>query len=236
MVVTIATRVALSIFATFFVICAANLPPGVAGPRWPSFFEAPDFHLNIAKRDIEQILKPKDDSPGPRWPTIFEAPDFHLSIAKNDIEGVFKGDENAPGPRWPTIFEAPEFHLAIAANDIANVGRGIGRGVEAWVAQALKDIESDPIGTIIRAARDVTNTVAFVFPGLIWGPILNLLGFGLGGIGLGTAAAAIHSAIGTASAYSPFSYLQSAGAGGYGAAVMDAFVRGGILVKELLRL
>ncbi|KAI1313676.1 hypothetical protein F5Y03DRAFT_337388 [Xylaria venustula] len=204
MMVTLATRVALffSTFATFFVICAANLPPGVAGPRWPSFFEAPDFHLNIAKRDIEQILEPEDES---------------------------------PGPCWPTIFEAPEFHLAIAANDIANAGREIGQGVEAWVAQALEDIESDPIRTVLRAAEDVANTVIFVFPGLIWGPILNLLGFGLEGIGLGTAAAAIHSAIGTASAYSPFSYLQSAGAGGYGAAVMDALVRGGILVKELLR-
>jgi hypothetical protein len=30
-----------------------SLPPGVQGPCWPTIFEAPDFHLNIANKDIE---------------------------------------------------------------------------------------------------------------------------------------------------------------------------------------
>ncbi|KAI1423451.1 hypothetical protein F5Y12DRAFT_716255 [Xylaria sp. FL1777] len=211
------TRMALLFwtFALYISTCAANLPLGVAGPPWPSFFQAPEFHLNIAKRDVEGILKPRDNAPGPRWPTIFEAPDFHLNIAKRDVEGVFKGDENAPGPRWPTIFEAPDFHLNIAASDIVNVVKDIVSNAEGWITQAQEQLQKDPA------------------PGLLWGPALNWLGFGIGGVGQ---AAAWQSAIGTPAARSIFAYLQSAGAAGYGAAAMDSVVRGGILINDLLRI
>lgn len=30
-----------------------SLPEGVQGPCWPTIFEAPDFHLNIAGKDID---------------------------------------------------------------------------------------------------------------------------------------------------------------------------------------
>lgn len=30
-----------------------SLPPGVQGPCWPTIFEAPEFHLNIAQKDID---------------------------------------------------------------------------------------------------------------------------------------------------------------------------------------
>ncbi|KAI0450461.1 hypothetical protein F5B21DRAFT_490904 [Xylaria acuta] len=219
-------------FAIHFTTCTANLPPGVAGPRWPSFFEAPEFHLNIAKRDMEEAFMPEHNAPGPRWPTIFEAPHFHLNIAKKDTEGVFKGDDNAPGPRWPTIFEAPDFHLNIAANDILNAVGGIIRNTGAWVAQADEDLHRDPGGTILRAAWDVAKVGIVIAPALIWGPALNLLGFGMGGVGQGTAAAAAQSAAGAVAARSPFAFLQSAAAGGYGVAAMNALTRGGVLLFE----
>ncbi|KAI1739577.1 hypothetical protein F4680DRAFT_448955 [Xylaria scruposa] len=224
---TLATQCTLLflVFAIHFTTCTANLPPEVAGPRWPSFFEAPGFHLNIAKRDIEEAFKPEDDAPGPRWPTIPEAPGFHLDAVKRDVGRVLKGDENTLGPRWPTIFEAPEFHLNIAANDILNA-------VRAWAAQADEDLHRDPGGTILRAAWDVTKFGIVIAPGLLWGPALNLLGFGMGGIGQGTAAAAAHSVAGTVAARSPFALLQSAGAGGYGVAVMNTLTRGGVLLFE----
>ncbi|KAI0543707.1 hypothetical protein F4679DRAFT_567758 [Xylaria curta] len=224
---TLATQLILLFlaFAIHFTACTANLPPGVAGPRWPSFFEAPEFHLNIAKRDIEEAFKPEDDAPRPRWPTIFEAPGFHLNTVKRDIEGIFKGDENTPGPRWPTIFEAPDFHLNIAANDILNAAR-------AWAAQADEDLHRDPGGTILRTAWDVTKLGIVIAPGLLWGPALNLLGFRIGGIGQGTAAAAAHSVVGKVAARSPIAVLQSAGDGGYGVAVMDTLTRGGMLLLE----
>ncbi|KAI0184376.1 hypothetical protein EV127DRAFT_505124 [Xylaria flabelliformis] len=210
---TLATQCILLflVFAIHLTTCTANLPPGVAGPRWPSFFEAPEFHFNIAKRDIEGYLKPEDDAPGPRWPTVFEAPGFHLDNVKRDAERVLKGDKNAPGPRWPTIFEAPDFHLNIAANDILN----------ATVALRLEH----------GAAWDVTKFGVMIAPGLLWKPPLNLLGF-MGGIGKDTAAAAAHSIVGPVVARSPFALLQSAGAGGYGVAVMDALTRGGVILFE----
>lgn len=34
-----------------------SLPPGVQGPCWPTIFEAPEFHLNIAGKDIEKVAE-----------------------------------------------------------------------------------------------------------------------------------------------------------------------------------
>ncbi|KAI0855214.1 hypothetical protein F4860DRAFT_52024 [Xylaria cubensis] len=112
------------------------------------------------------------------------------------------------GPRWPSFFEAPVFHLKTAAIDILNVAR-------AWAAQADEDLHRDPGGTILRA-WDAAKFAIVIAPGLLWGPALNLLGFGTGGVGSGSAAAA----------------AQSARAGGYGVAVMDAVTRGGVLLFE----
>ncbi|KAI0867342.1 hypothetical protein GGS24DRAFT_507946 [Hypoxylon argillaceum] len=220
------------VFPLHFSSCGANLPPAVAGPRWPTIFEAPDFHINIAKRDIERVFKGDDNTPGPRLPTIFEAPGFHLDIAKRGVEGIFKGNDSAPGPRWPTIFKAPGFHLNIAADDIMNECGDSISTAEAWIAQAQEHIERDPVGTIFRAAWDVAGRVVMVAPWPIWWPPLNLLGFA-GGIGPGTLASYMHSIIGTVARRSVFSILQSAGTGGYGAGIMDTLVRTGMLVKEL---
>ncbi|KAI1366811.1 hypothetical protein F5Y08DRAFT_300157 [Xylaria arbuscula] len=189
--------------ALYFPECAANLPPGVSGPRWPSFFEAPQFHLNIAKKDIEEALKPKDD---------------------------------APGPRRPTIFEAPEFHLNIAIKDTTNAGRNVARGVGEWITRAQEDLETNPVGTLLGAMWDVTKFGVVLVPGLLWGPVLNFLGFGAAGIGQGTIAAAVQSILGPIAPGSVFAFLQSAGAGGYGVATMDLLTRGGLVLKELLGL
>ncbi|KAI1734014.1 hypothetical protein F4680DRAFT_439761 [Xylaria scruposa] len=218
-------------FTIYFTACSANLPPGVAGPRWPSFFEAPEFHLNIAKKDIQEAFKPDDNAPGPRWPTIFEAPGFHLDIAKKGIEGVFKGDDNASGPRWPSIFKVPEFHFRIAANDILNAGRGIFDVTEAWVARAEEDLRGDPGGTMLRAVRDVAKIGTMIVPALVWWPALYSLGF-VGGVGSSTIASTVQSVLGNVVARSPFAVLQSAGDGGYGVAIMNALTRGSMLLFE----
>ncbi|KAI0505462.1 hypothetical protein F5B22DRAFT_525116 [Xylaria bambusicola] len=202
---TLVVRIALLYLglALYLTKCAANLPPGVSGPRWPSFFEAPEFHLNIAKKDIEAALKPKED---------------------------------APGPRWPTIFEAPEFHLGIAMKDTASAGRAIARGAGEWAAQARENLQRNPVETILAAVWDVTRIGVVVVPGLLWGPVLNFLGFGAAGIGQGTAAAAAQSILGPIAPGSLFAFLQSAGAGGYGVVAMDALTRGVLVLKELFGL
>jgi hypothetical protein len=148
---TLAVCVALLYLALalYFTKCLANFPPGVSGPRWPSFFEAPEFHINIAKKDIEEALKPEED---------------------------------APGLRWPTIFEVPEFHLSIAMKDTASAGRDIARGAGEWIAQAQENLQRNPAGTILGAVWDVTRIGVVVVPGLLWGPVLNFLGFGVVGI------------------------------------------------------
>lgn len=48
------------------------------------------------------------------------------------------------GPCWPTIFEAPDFHLNIANKDI-----------EHWVDEAGKNLQKDPVGTVVNAVKDV---------------------------------------------------------------------------------
>ncbi|KAI0402459.1 hypothetical protein F4802DRAFT_600061 [Xylaria palmicola] len=210
----------------------ANLPPGVAGPRWPSFFEAPEFHLNIAKRDIEATLKPNNDVPAPRWPTIFEAPGLHLDIVKRDIDALLNRNGDVFGPRWPTIFEALEFHLNIAVTDALNAAKSIITYAEEWVLQAQEGLQRDPVGTVLKVTWDVTKVVVVFLPGLIWGPTLGLLGFEVGGVGRGTVAASVHSMLGRIASGSWFAFLQSAGARGYGAPVMDALFRLGMVVKE----
>ncbi|KAI0204863.1 hypothetical protein F4808DRAFT_412442 [Astrocystis sublimbata] len=139
-------------------------------------------------------------------------------------------NENLPhgaeGPRRPSFFEAPDFHLNIDANDNLNAVRGIPSSAEAWVAQMEKDFQTDPVGTIWNC----TEVVVLAFPGLVWRPPLTLLGFGVRGVVSGTAASARQSAIGTVPARSPFSFLQSAGAGGYASTAMNFLTRGVIIL------
>ncbi|KAF5660531.1 hypothetical protein FCIRC_12126 [Fusarium circinatum] len=70
-----------------------------------------------------------------------------------------------------------------------------------------------------------TGAGLIVAPGLVATPLLGALGFSAGGIAAGSAAAGIQSGIGSVVAGSPFSILQSAGAGGAGLAVVNGVVQ-----------
>ncbi|KAI9166691.1 hypothetical protein HJFPF1_02805 [Paramyrothecium foliicola] len=63
-------------------------------------------------------------------------------------------------------------------------------------------------------------------PALVASPLLAIAGFGSSGIVAGTTAATIQSSIGSVVAPSLFATLQSAGAGGYGAAAVYTAVQG----------
>lgn len=70
-------------------------------------------------------------------------------LAASAINGVLAGHcgslpPGVQGPCWPTIFEAPDFHLNIANKDI-----------EHWVDEAGKNLQQDPLGTVVNAVKDV---------------------------------------------------------------------------------
>ncbi|KAK4240944.1 hypothetical protein C8A03DRAFT_30913 [Achaetomium macrosporum] len=69
--------------------------------------------------------------------------------------------------------------------------------------------------------------VVFFAPHLVTVPVLASLGFTADGVAAGSAAAALHSMIGTVSVGSIFTLLQSAGAGGAGLAVVNVLVSTG---------
>ncbi|KAH8801371.1 hypothetical protein F5884DRAFT_862071 [Xylogone sp. PMI_703] len=74
------------------------------------------------------------------------------------------------------------------------------------------------------------NGAVIIAPGILWVPALGVVGFGPGGIGAGTWAAGIQSGIGNVAAGSVFATMQSAGAGGAGAAVLNTAVQAGGLL------
>ncbi|ROW00785.1 hypothetical protein VMCG_06528 [Cytospora schulzeri] len=57
------------------------------------------------------------------------------------------------GPCWPTILEAPEFHLNIAQKD-----------VDHWVDEAGKNLQNDPVGTVLNAVKDVGGAAGGTIP------------------------------------------------------------------------
>ncbi|ROV99601.1 hypothetical protein VPNG_07712 [Cytospora leucostoma] len=81
-----------------------------------------------------------------------------IFFAANAINGVLAGHcgslpPGVQGPCWPTIFEAPEFHLNIAGKDIEKVAEDI--GVKQWVDEAGRNLQENPVGTVIDAVKDV---------------------------------------------------------------------------------
>ncbi|KAK7746307.1 hypothetical protein SLS53_002266 [Cytospora paraplurivora] len=81
-----------------------------------------------------------------------------IFFAANAINGVLAGHcgslpPGVQGPCWPTIFEAPEFHLNIVGKDIEKVAEDI--GVKKWVDEAGRNLQENPVGTVIDAVKDV---------------------------------------------------------------------------------
>ncbi|ORY64106.1 uncharacterized protein BCR38DRAFT_485243 [Pseudomassariella vexata] len=113
------------------------------GPKWSSIFEDPGLLLNIAKKDIENLLNHVSDKKdrgtpeyGQNWSTILENPGFHLSMAN-----LFSPDPNHPwvqGLRWPIVFEDPVFHLNIAANGVGHFFGASKEQYRAWLHECCQ--------------------------------------------------------------------------------------------------
>ncbi|KAF2231848.1 hypothetical protein EV356DRAFT_535188 [Viridothelium virens] len=69
--------------------------------------------------------------------------------------------------------------------------------------------------------------ILFILPALFTGPLLGLLGFGAAGPVAGSIAAGIQSIIAPVAGGSLFAILQSAGIGGFGAAIVNGVVAAG---------
>ncbi|KAI1079235.1 hypothetical protein F5B20DRAFT_581653 [Whalleya microplaca] len=239
------------------------MPPSAENPRWPSFFEDPGFHLNIAKKDIANVFNQQPNINAnantqgePKGPAILETTSRHIDVAANGISkwltqagkdintGFSKinfGKSSRPpeGGRWgqetplPGFFENPKAHLTVAVFDIGNGIEHAFGGAGKWTKEANENLRREPGKTMRNAVLDGAKVGLIIAPALLWGPVVNLVGFGTAGVGGGTAAAAAQSSLGgTIAAGSPFAFLQSAGAGGYGAVAMDVVVRGGVLASS----
>ncbi|KAI0008005.1 hypothetical protein F4779DRAFT_619001 [Xylariaceae sp. FL0662B] len=240
----------------------ASASSSTENPRWPSFFEAPAFHLDIAKKDIEKFFnRQPDGNPNPNaqgepnGPTILETTGVQLGVAANSVSKwltqagkdistemgkINFGAASQPpkGGKWgqdaplPGFLENPVAHLTVAVSDIGDGIKHVFEGAGKWTQEANENLRRDPGQTMCNAALDAAKVGLVLAPGLLWGPVVGALGFGTV-VGSGTAAAAAQSSLGgPIAAGSTFSFLQSAGAGGYGATAMNAFVRGGILASE----
>ncbi|KAF1991529.1 hypothetical protein K402DRAFT_416823 [Aulographum hederae CBS 113979] len=122
--------------------------------------------------------------------------------------------------------------------------------IDAWGQQAGKDI-----ATCVQVARNVVyhldlgkvpeillnwikehpgqtsvmivGTVVLLNPYLLTAPVLEMLGFTANGVAANSAASAVHSLMGDVGRQSIFALLQSAGAGGAGATVVNILASAG---------
>ncbi|WEW56040.1 hypothetical protein PRK78_001475 [Emydomyces testavorans] len=85
--------------------------------------------------------------------------------------------------------------------------------------QGAKWVADNP-GTAAACGAAGVGLVLVVAPAAVAAPGLGVVGFGADGIVAGSSAAAIQSSIGSVVSPSLFATLQSAGAGGYGAATV----------------
>ncbi|KAI0421683.1 hypothetical protein F5X98DRAFT_370810 [Xylaria grammica] len=218
------TRLVLIVwaFAINFTTITANPPPCVAPSSWPSFLNSLGLLPGAVYRNIRHA-PPKSIIQGSCRPTSFDVPEFYPNSAKMGIGGALRAEGKAPRSWWRTIFEVPDFYLNIAAH-----------ATKEWIAEAEENLRKSPMRTALEYTFRAAEVGVWMVPGVIWGPAVNALGFGTAGVGRGTVAAAIQSMIGTVKACSFFAYLQSAGAGGYGATTMNTAVRGVMYVKQLL--
>ncbi|KAK3487963.1 uncharacterized protein B0T23DRAFT_387027 [Neurospora hispaniola] len=91
--------------------------------------------------------------------------------------------------------------------------------------KAQKWASEHPTATVFIVLGVAGLIILVAYPGLIYKPMLDALGFTSEGVAADSIAAAVHSIIGNVSPGSVFAFLQSAGAEGYGAVALDAALR-----------
>ncbi|KAI1027259.1 hypothetical protein LB504_007719 [Fusarium proliferatum] len=100
-----------------------------------------------------------------------------------------------------------------------------------WTIDYLSSFHLSPtrkmqlLQNMTSTAMIATGAVLAIAPAVAVTPVLAGLGFGAGGIVAGSTAAGIQSGIGSIVAGSAFATLQSAGAGGFGLAVVNGVVQ-----------
>ncbi|KXH29271.1 hypothetical protein CSIM01_00999 [Colletotrichum simmondsii] len=92
--------------------------------------------------------------------------------------------------------------------------------------KAAEWVRENP-GTTVCYGVSAGSLVVLAAPALVAAPALGLAGFSSQGIVAGSAAAGIQAGIGNVVAPSLFATLQSAGAAGYGAAVVNGAIQAG---------
>ncbi|GAW24009.1 hypothetical protein ANO14919_135880 [Xylariales sp. No.14919] len=205
-------------FTIHFTTITANPPPCVTSSSWPLIL---GLLPGSGYRDKHALFR--NIIQGSCRPMSFDVPEFYPNGVKMGIRSAFRAEGKAPRSWWRTIFEVPDLYLNIAVH-----------AAKEWIAEAEENLYKSPMRTALEYTFHAAKVRVWMVPRVIWGPAVNALGFGTAGVGRGTVAAAIQSMIGTVKACSFFAYLQSAGAGGYGATAINTAVRGVMYVRQLL--
>ncbi|KAL7629089.1 hypothetical protein AAE478_000607 [Parahypoxylon ruwenzoriense] len=234
----------MKLSAALLVFCAYH----VASTQVDS--QPPGFDFNVAAngvrnwlaqsgKDIKKVVGEIDsDATVNDVSNWFGQAGKDIKKALGDIDF---GDNSRPpaGGQWgkdtplPGFIENPRAHFGVAMADVGSGVEGVMQWASEWVQEAKENLQTDPKKTMLNAVGDGAKVALLFAPGLFWGPAVNLLGFSTAGVRAGTTAAAAHSRLGPMiTSGSPISFLQSAGAGGYGARAMDAMVRGGVVASE----
>ncbi|KAL2138697.1 hypothetical protein VTI28DRAFT_6370 [Corynascus sepedonium] len=112
-------------------------------------------------------------------------------------------------------------HSQIEKAALANFGEGAADLVKNVAKASAKHASEHPIMT----AAIVGGVLFTVAPHLLVTPALNAAGFSANGVVSGSIAAGAQSSIGNVAAGSAFATLQSAGAGGAGATVVNGIIQ-----------
>jgi len=122
-------------------------------------------------------------------------------------------------------------NAAKGAAAVVDVPR-VAASIHSTTNQAASWIAANP-GTAVGCGVAGVGVVMIATPGLVAAPVLGAAGFGAKGIVAGSTAAAIQSGMGSVVAPGLFATLQSAAAGGYGAAAVAGGVQAaGALVSS----
>ncbi|KAK3955791.1 hypothetical protein QBC32DRAFT_332650 [Pseudoneurospora amorphoporcata] len=108
---------------------------------------------------------------------------------------------------------------------LVKTGKDLAEGARVEFEKAQKWASEHPTATVFIILGVAGLIILVAYPGLIYAPLLDALGFSSEGVIGDSIAAAMHSTIGNVGPGSVFAFLQSAGAEGYGAVALDAALR-----------
>ncbi len=150
-------------------------PPAKAGPNWPTVLESAGFHLDIAARDVSRWLTQAGEDIARELGSVDIGDSQRFFRTAADRRG-------APAAPLPGLLENPGLHLSIAAGDVGQGLERLFRAAALWTDEANANLQRDPGRTVLKAALDGARAGLLFVPGMLWGPVLNVLGFSIGGV------------------------------------------------------